>query len=252
MGKGKKKNGGMSNASPLDTTVVRSRKLVTVGVPRGLQFFPDRLRAWCKTTSIVTQASSVGDSLTYKANGIGNLFGPRINYTGAFASNAPSGLLYLLSSSATGGAAGPYGRCLVLKCNHQMQITPTVSNTIPSVAFSCFNLNASQSGLILSAICEQPFTAVKDIPSQVTGSGPVILRNGVNMWDVLGVSEKVYMSEISDYAGTAAADPNTLVYLQTSVRAIDGVTTMNAFIMHTFEFEVLFDQRNPFIPTAPS
>jgi len=229
-----------------------SHNTVTVSIPKRMQFFPSRYRAW-GTTNMSTSFAYTSDSTTFKMNSV-NLFGPQSNFAGAFGSNVPAGLIYLLSASSVAGSNAPYSYVTVLRQEVTVRVLTNngvgSANVTPFCAAIVFSPAASLSGLSLPSIREQPLTSWTDIPAQTTG-GAIIVRNDANCSTVAGVSPQVYRSD-RDFWGQASADPNTLLYAHVLIRPLDGVSTVYGLLDIQFKTEYEFHGLNPFSSTTPS
>jgi len=243
------RNDNMSNPGQ---QVNASYNTVTVSIPKRMQFFPSRYRAWATTNLSATVAGSF-DSQTFKMNSV-NLFGPQANFSGAFGSNVPAGLLYLLSASSVSGANAPYSYVTVLR--QEVTVRVLTNNGVGSVNVTpfctavIFSPSASLSGLNLPTLREQPLCAWSDVPAQTT-AGPVIVRNDANCSTVAGISPQVYRSD-RDFWGQASADPNTLLYVHVLMRPLDGVSTVYGLLDIQFKTEYEFHGLNPFTSTTPT
>jgi len=224
----------------------------TVSIPKRMQLFPSRYRAWA-TTNVATTFAAAADSQTFKMNSV-NLFGPQVNFAGAFGSNVPAGLIYLLSAGSVAGSNAPYSYVTVLRQEVTVRVLTNNGvgsvNVTPFCAAIVFSPQSSLSGLSLTAIREQSLTAWSDVPAQTT-SGPIIVRNDASCSTVAGISPQVYRSD-RDFWGQASADPNTLLYAHVLIRPLDGVSTMYGLLDIQFKTEYEFHGLNPFSSTTPT
>ncbi len=220
----------------------------TISIPKKMQLFPPRYRAWA-TTNIASSFNATSDSQTFKMNGV-NLFGPQTGFSGAFGSNVPAGLIYLLSASSVAGSNAPYSYVTVLRQEITVRALTNNTNFAPFCVAVCYSPSASLSGLNLPSIREQPLTAWADVPSQTT-AGAIVVRNDANCSTVAGVSPQVYRSD-RDFWAQASADPNTLLYAHVLIRSLDLVSTLTGLLDIQFKTEYEFHGLNPFTSTTPT
>lgn len=236
---------------PVQNEVFRGH--VTCSVPSSIMsFFPDTFRAWGQTVNVQDHAATTGISLQYQLNNSVNLFGPRANYAGAFAANVPSGLVYLISSSAIAGSAAPYGYVQIERAEVEVTIQNSLqTNTVGTVVSILFDsLLDATGGMPLSQIEEQPLSAHKQVPA-ITGV-PVSLKASINLWDVVGIDRSTYVNTPQTYGASVGAAPATTVYCTILTRAPDGATVSSYNVIIKFRMLYRFTKRNAFSTAVPA
>ncbi len=225
----------------------------TVAIPKQCQMFPSRYRCYGTTSVQATVGGVAGDSETFKMNGI-NQFGPQVNFTGSFGSNVPAGIAYLLSSGTASGASSPYGYATVISQEVTVRVLTNAGagsvNFIPSMTAIMFSPNPTASGLSLTSIREQPYTAWVDVPAQ-TNMGAVIVKNSATCAQVAGVSPQVYRSD-EDYWAGAVVDPTKLLYCHVLSRPLDNVSVLYTLLDIQFKTLYEFHTLNTFTSGAPA
>jgi len=222
------------------------------GTQRLYQFFgpqfPLQGHAYAKTQVSYTINSSSGSGDNWKGNSF-YLAGPQFNNTGAFTSNVPSGLSYLLSSDSAAGATAPYSRYNIVASRITYRILPTAVNTGPC-RFALFpSTVTTTAGMGFSQASEQPYSVNIDVPAVQTNK-PTILSNFMTTSKIYGVSDEV--QKIPDFRGTANSDPVNLWYWHAVMVSADGSSDVNLSYDVVIEYVVQFDQRNQFSTTTPS
>lgn len=239
------RTGGAGRSAPQQVNGVA--QTVTVSVPKQMQMFPSRYRCW-GTTSVVVQLSGTSDSSSFKMNSF-NLFGPQSNFAGAFGSNVPAGLFYLLSASAAAGGNAPYNACTVLRQEVTVRALSNATNSSPSMIAIVHSPAATLSGLSATSLREQANTAWVDVPASTT-NGAVVLRNNAWCSQIAGVTPAVYRSD-EDYWFTSSADPTKLLYTHVLTRNLDGVSTLYMYLDIQFKTEFEFHTLNSFTSATP-
>jgi len=225
----------------------------TVTIPKQCQMFPSRYRCYGTTSVQATVGGAAGDSQTFKMNGIYQ-FGPQVNFAGAFGTNVAAGTAYLLSTAAAGGAVSPYAYATVISQEVTVRVLSNAGagsvNFIPSMCATIFSSNPDASGLSLTSLREQPYTAWVDVPAQ-TNMGAVILKNSATCAQVAGVSPTVYRSD-EDYWASPVANPTKLLYCHVLSRPLDNVSVMYTLLDIQFKTLYEFHTLNTFTSGAPA
>jgi hypothetical protein len=178
-----------------------------------------------------------------------NLFGPQAAFSGAFGSNVPAGLFYLLSAASGSGGNAPYNACTVLRQEVTVRVLSNQSNFTPSCVAVIHTPAATMSGLSLASLREQANTAWADIPASTT-QGAVIVKNDAYCSQIAGVSPTVYRSD-EDYWFTSAADPTKVLYTHVLTRPLDGASALYLLLDIQFKTEFEFHTLNAFTSATP-
>jgi len=219
-----------------------------------MQFFPDRFRAWCTVETNGTLAAVSSYAQTFKVNAPVVTFGPRVNFSGSFGSNAPSGVSYLISGLSDTAASGPYSQYLVRR--YEMRVTvasaSTAANSVPFIGGITFSPNlTATNAMSVTQLPEQPRTMSVTIP-HLTTNQPIVVANSVKICEMVGLTDQLYAAQHSAYAGTVLADPAVPLYAQLWFRAIDGSTTGTYQFLVRHRFEIEFFNLNSFTTIVPS
>jgi hypothetical protein len=236
-----------------------ARRDTIVSVPRTCQFFPDRYLAWASlnTNGDITGAAGVFTH-SFAASAPFNGYGPQVNYSGGFSTNAPSGSNYLLggfSGVSSQIAASPYNRYIVLAHEIELSILSSGSspNTIPIIAGITYSQNSvGTQNLAVTQIPEQPHTRWSLVPNTTTG-GAIRVRMSAHVADLFGVKRKFYQEGHQIYGAPAGANPLRIMYAHVWLRAADGTTTAIYYtITVRHRFLIMFTDLNNFSTTVPS
>lgn len=228
-------------------------KTTRVTIPRSMQFFPDRYRAWC---SIETNGSFSANSYThtFQINDPFNLYGPRINYAGTFGTNVPSGAKYLLSGYSDAGSGAPYQDSIVLRHSIEVQVgsNSVSANSIPFIAGITYtnNLTATQS-MSFTQICEQERTMYASVPHLTTVS-PIRIANSVHLASLVGMSESQYLGQHITYGADVSTSPVVPMYCQLWFRSFDPPTSGAYAFVVRHRFEVEFFNLTSFLSDPPA
>lgn len=236
-----------------------ARKMTVVNVPRGCQLFPDRFRCWgsLNTNGDITGAAGVFTH-SFQVNAPFNNYGPQVNYSGGFSTNAVSGSNYLLggfSGSSSQIASAPYNRYIILSHEIEVSILSSGStpNTIPiSVGITYSQNSVGTSNMSVTQLPEQPHTRWADVPNSTT-AGPIKIAANNDVANLFGLTKKFYEENHQIYGAPAGANPTRTMYVHVWLRAADGTTTAIYYSMtvrHRFLIE--FTDLNGFSTTAPS
>jgi len=254
MSKKHSKKGGGSQTSitgNVTSRVFTKVPNIIVSIPRQFQMFPPRYRCFGKMV-VTAQFNSVVNSLTFKLNSLW-LFGPQLNYAGAFGQNVPAGVVNLISSPNVLGAEAPYSRVVIksmevtARCANNMGASSV--NVVPYNVDMAFTTTSSMSGMNTRTIREQPMVVWMDVPAG--GAEVYTLKAKTSACTVFGVKESVYLSD-EDYAGAAVSDPANLAYVHVTVSPLDGVSVIYSFIELEFDVEYDFFNRNTLNSDAPT
>jgi hypothetical protein len=226
------------------------RKPCIVKVPKFLQLFPDEYEAWGRTSVLTTLTGSLAFSYGFKSNGVYNLFGPQVNWTGAFSANVPAGSKYLINNPAAGGSAAPYNVSTVLEqdicaefSSYGSTVTaacgvallPTDTNSLSGSAFSQIREMRGCSSLLLPAVINAPLT----------------VRNKFTIADQFGVPERE-IRENPSFSQVPGTDPVALGYFVLYLSSLDGSTNVSVDLVLTINTRYLFRRLNPFNTTVPT
>lgn len=230
-----------------------------VTIPKSCQLFADRYLAWgaLNTNGDITGAAGVFTH-SFQVNNPFNGYGPQVNYTGGFSTNAPSGANYLLggfSGSSSQIASAPYNRYIVLK--HEIEVSILSSGATPNTIPTTLGITYSQNSVgtenqVVTQLPEQPHTRWKNVPC-VTTAGPVRVEIDADVADLFGVKRQFYQENHGVYGAPAGASPSRIMYVHVWLRAADGTTTAIYYtwtIRH--RFLLLFTDLNSFSTTVPS
>lgn len=231
--------------------------------------FPDRYYCSMKTTmqTIVNigSASTVAREFhTYKINGIGAstgpaAVGPSIN-GGTFDVNYPTGLYYLLGSTASAGGIAPYGKYRVHSSSLEVTwISATNSATaanqcpVQVVVFPTSDPYAAYSSLSVTQATEEPWSKQRYFPA-VTTTEPKKIHHKIDVLQLFGDRYKASLEDPS-FTGTAAADPTQLVYwvvLVTNLYPNGNAYLAEGILSVTVVHNVEFYDRNLLQSVGPS
>jgi len=231
----------------------RDSRVSSVSIGRGVQFMPDEYRCYAAIDyQTFIGSGATGSTYTVKLNAPFNLFGPQVNYTGAFPNNVPAGSNAIISSNATAGATPPYNLATVTAVD--FELTALTSNaTTPNASafnFAAFpSLNISASGMASSVFREQPMCTYMLCPAVATE--PLKLVGHIDLATVFGVSKRELANNL-DYAHPVGADPQNICYHQIQVNSLDGVSAVNVTIISRYVLHFIFRRRNQINSTAPT
>jgi len=241
-GRGKARGSMMPRDTGIPRETVRFRR-TNVTIPRGIQFFPDRYKCYCR--NVITVANSGATSYTHAFT----INSPAWHIGPAAASNVPSGMSYLLSTAGTNNA--PYTEYVVLsvKASLQVGIQEISAANQPSAAF--VTLVPTSSPALIAAtpayLKEQPGAAQVVYSA---GSPATMATVQFRISELAGVSEQQVMND-PQYATTAGAFPNQVFMLFGVISSIDG-QNVTFSCEYTFEFEIVFKTRGDFTDTVPT
>lgn len=241
-----------ASTSPIVSTThaVSLRKPVRCIIPKFLQLFPDELECWGKTVVSNVFSGGLALNLSFKANSPFNLFGPQVNWAGAFGGNVPAGAYYLISSNAAGGSQAPYNFCNTTHLETQLEVTGFGAGT--TGAATCFlipSANPSFSGMPLAQLKEIRGVSYCYVPPVTMV--PITLSNRLSIADLAGVSSKE-VDENYNYAQVPGANPTSLAYLHCILSSSDGATNIALAYTLTFRSRMIFRRINNFVTTIPA
>ncbi len=230
------------------------RDPVRLSVPRYLQMFPDEFECWGNTDLQVVPTSS-SQSYTFKANSPFNLYGPQLNYAGAFSANVPSGAYYLISSPSVSASVAPYAYCTVMQLEIECEISNSAGNASPVSNWLIVpSESASLSGTVITQLLEQRGVAHMLVPGATTAAGTVVplsLRNSFSISDLFGITERE-VRENRAYACAVGANPSIVAYFHIIAAAYDGVTNMAHVCRVRIRSRYLFRSLNAFTSAVPT
>jgi hypothetical protein len=225
------------------------RKPIICKIPKGIQLFPDRLQ--CHSTTVVDLglSGSTASQHSYHLNSPAKLFGPQVNWTGAFADNVPAGMYYLLSSNTNAGSIAPYFHCITTDIDVLYEFT-NIQNSVTAWATVVPSLQASLNGMTQTQLAENnavqiqlPATGSAMMPLQIAGKYSVAKISNVPMSEILGNQ---------NYRQTAGNLTPIPIYLHMIVASSDGITNCSVQTRATFTFKHLFVNKNNFVTTVPT
>jgi len=224
------------------------RRTVTCSIPRGLQMFPDVLNTWSKTIIDVSMGSTASSQNSFHLNSPAKLFGPQVNWTGAFTDNVPAGISYLLSSNSAAGSTAPYLFAMTDLIDYEVEFIN--SNNVPAYVTVIVSIESSFSGMSQSQLAEQRGAVQKLIPASQAIIPPLI-KGRYSVAEVVGVSRQEVISN-NNFRQPAGSIPSIPIYLHFIVASTDGTTAVVMNVKHKFEFHTRFTQINNFVTTVPS
>jgi hypothetical protein len=216
--------------------------------------FPDRLR--------IKGRIAANSLITYTSSAIANSYMLINNPIAVLASQNVSGLAWLISGSQSNGTSyAPYSIGIVRQARIEVYAKlVALPNNQTSALVTMFPLAPSTSTNSMSlAACEEQFgrSNILELPlnfDTVTRSKPLITKV-YKIWEILGISEEVYMSGYLDYGfGYAGLLSNTpVVYIDlvsgTESASVDSSLGIRVNIIITLEIELMV--RNNLIISAP-
>lgn len=216
----------------------------------GGQIFPSIYRT-LTTTHIAYNNGAItkGYYMTFKGNSY-YLMGPQINYTGAFASNVPSGLVYLLSSGSSAGAVAPYTAARVKSSKITLRHACNSSNTnVPFYVIIVPSAKSDLSGLSITQWQEQPYAKTILVPSQI--SVPYTLKRSMSTQRMFGQEYKSNMED-NEYFCTALSDPIALWYWHIYVVSANNTTVFDSYLDVQISYATDFVIHNQYSSATPS
>lgn len=229
------------------------RGLTKASIPASMQFFPDRYTCWCtaETNGSISAANTL--THTFIFNDPFNDLGPRVNFSGSFGANVPSGAYYLLAGLSDTAAQAPYASSIVLAYQCEVSIgSSSTSNTMPFIGGITFspNLTATNTQPV-TQLCEQPRTIYQNIPAYTTAK---IIRyaNSIEPASLVGLTSQQYRAQHNSYAASVIASPQVPLYAQCWFRAFDGSTTGTYSFTIRHRFQVQFFNLNSFTTSVPT
>lgn len=223
-------------------------KLCIARIGKKCQLFPDVLDTHAKTGINVNFSGVVTSQATFHINSPASLFGPQINWTGAFADNAPSGMYYLLSSAAAAGSVAPYLNSCVTHIEFIQEFYNAAA--VPAYVTLVPSLNPSLSGMVQSQLAEQK-NAVQCLVPPTNNSLPVRLRIAFAIADIFGVGPSEVINN-QNYYQTAGNLPGLSYYLHTIVSSTDGSTNCAMNTKVIYGCKLRFKSLNPFVTSVPA
>jgi len=216
--------------------------------------FPDRLRARGRT--------AINQVITYNSSALANSYLLINNPISVVASQNMSGLAWLISGTqANGTSYAPYALGIVRRAKIEVYAKTVATPTGPTSALvTMFPLSPNQSSNTMSLTAvEESFgrSNIIEMPiayDTVSRAKPLITKS-YNIWDILGISEEVYMNDSLDYAfgyaGLLTAAPTVYldVFSGTESATTDATLSIRLNIIVTLEME--FFSRNNNIFSAP-
>jgi len=234
----------------------RSRPTTSV-IPKrmGGQFFADSLHTKCHFIADMQFTTGVSGSVfTFKGNSL-YLSGPQTDWTGAFATNVPSGLFYLLSaSSGASGAVAPYNFFRIRGSSISVSISPGSTMTIPVAidiipsVFASFGASTTR-----TQYSEQPHAKTKILTFANSRGSGVRMKHYMSTSRMFNLK---YKSQIEDnaYTGDNDSDPTRLWYWHVLAHSVDGSGTQldRMYVRVRVNYYVELFGLNPFVTTAPA
>jgi len=253
--KGRGRRSGETDLRERGSVVVyrNDNKCSSVRVAKGVQFFPDEFMCWGNTDFTTTLTGSTGSPYTLKLNSPINLFGPQVNFTGAFAANVGSGINALISTNTAAGGTQPYNNLTVIGVEYEITVmtaAAAVANTTPFLLGAFPTIGASFAGMSISQFKEQPMCVYAAVPASATE--PVIVRGYVDMSTIFGVPKSFIRNNYASYGQIVGSDPINVCYLQVYAAALDGATNVNLTLQWRFNIHYLFRKRNNLNTTVPT
>lgn len=200
-------------------------------------------------TSRNTIATTPSQALTYKANAVYNC-GPQVDFAGAFASNYPTDLTYLLSTSAAVSSVAPYNLFRVWRSSIRVRVTQAGSTpaslvVLPSRSPSLLAMGYTQ-------WTEQDYAKVKLIPAGQSAE-PINITNSQTSMRFAGYNS-IETLRGDPYAGGAgpSTDPARLWYWHTYVSAYDGTSNVTLVLEVEIDYDIEFYARNNGSTAAPT
>jgi hypothetical protein len=216
-------------------------------LPRGLQFFPDILDCHSRTIVELGMSGAAASQHSYHLNSPMKLFGPQINWTGAFADNVPAGASYLFSSNTTAGSVAPYFLCCTSEIEYELELVNI--NTIAAYVTVLPSYQASLSGMTQSQLAEQRGAVQAIIPASQAILPPKI-KGRYSIKEIYGTTQNEVLTN-SNYRQIAGSLPPVSMYLHLIVSSVDGSTTVAMQTKSSFRFSHRFSNINSFVTTVP-
>jgi len=243
-----------SNNENLRSEVIKSSSVGTLlrpaitRFPTGRQFFPDVLYASGKTILNLGSNSGAAHNYSFQGNSPFNTFGPRVDFSGSYATNVPAGGAYLYGSEGTSTANGPYGYMWCIGSDWEIDVTSFGS--VPLYAVLLPTNETSISGMSLATAQEQRGAISIIVPGTNTAAANT-LRYKIRYAQVFGVLEKEY-ENLPQYGALPANSPVGLAYMQLFVSSADGTTAASYMIKVRAVHHIKFGQLNILPSVAPS
>jgi len=223
--------------------LIRESNSIPVRSGRMIGPFPDRYRAWLRADMVGTLSGGTIQTLTFYGNGQ-HLLGPQSNWTGTYASNAPSGLYNLLSAPTTSGSVAPYGAYRVIRSTSRFQYVPSSSNAIATSVVLWPSTQGSYYTSSQTQYKEQPFAKNILVPATLS-TPPRVLSHSMRTAEMFGVSNEAVISE-QNYSSSAGSNPPSPWFWQVAINSIDGSTSFSGDWVMDIVYEVEFFSRNQY------
>lgn len=218
-----------------------------------LNLYPQQMNRLNARMNVVQPMTvSASNIMAFKGNSF-LLSGPRSNNAGAFASNVPSGLYYLLSSNATAGAVAPYEFYRIHSSRIKVRIisgyAAGAANTEGLKVIIYPSLSASNAGTLLTQAVELPKCKYALCPASTTGK-QFTLSNTIDSPTMFG--QKATFGNDNEYIGSATVDPVNLWYWQVYISSVDSTATVSYVVDITIDYDFDVLSRNTFVTTVPA
>lgn len=219
---------------------------------KGKQIFPHELaiRAHMNYSTDVGGGVAIGPQIqSFKGNSFFQS-GPATSYGGAYSTNAPSGLYYLLSSTSAAGAIAPYQQYRITSSRINLMIClNSLATNIPVYVFIIPSTKATLAGMTTTQLEEQPYCKKILMPASNTSGKPTRISHSMRSTTVWG--DMPVEGEENAYEATAVADPANLWFWHTEFRAANGVQPFDLYVDYEIQYNVELFNLNQFVTTVP-
>lgn len=187
------------------------------------QVYPTRIQRDFSTVTRGPTENSAFQSYTFKGNSP-LISGPQFNWAGAFSTNYPSGLAYVLGQNQAGGSTAPYGNFFCVAGSIQFILNTMSDNTFPIVCLVWPSKNPSFLTMSLTQLQEQPYVKRVILPCLQSTAQRSTISHSITTQQVMGL-KYVASLERPDYCGNYVTDPTTLWYWHIVVGSEDNSTS---------------------------
>lgn len=222
-------------------------KLVRCVIPRTTCIFPDTYVAWSKTVVESTMNSAASTQNSYHLNSPAFNFGPQAQWTGAYANNYPSGLSYLLGSTAAAGSVAPYAHSTVVEYEWFLDLTNIAAATAVVTVIPSYNNTLT--GMTTATLSEQRGAIQLLCPPSM--NTPLRMTSRGRISDLIGVTETEIMNDTLTYGQAVGALPSYNFYMHIVASSVDGSTVTSMQTRSTVFLKLKLSTLNPFSSAAP-
>lgn len=240
-----------------NTSLLKPQQMTTLRSGKSKQIFPHGLHIKCNTHFLETMNASNAYVRSYKGNSFFEA-GPATAYGGVYSANVPSGLYYLISSSASTGAQAPYQSYRIKNSKISIELCATQNattagnNIVPVYLFIIPSTKATLAGMTITQLEEQPYCKKIFVPPTNFTNNPVRLRHAIDSAAIFG--DAPIEIQDSEYESTILANPSNVWFWHVEVRCANtgaGIVA-DLYMDVRINYDVELFNLNQFVTTIPT